>query len=127
MARENQVNKRRRDRYRERLFFALKINFLLKMKKIKYLFIASIIAISGCAGSPFKWDQARLIKEGMSEKELSEIMGSPYQVRVDATGQQLWQWVQVDLYGVSGGTRTLNVPIKDGKVLQAPVIPESFK
>lgn len=100
---------------------------LNKMKKIKYLFIASIFIMCGCAGTPFKWDQARLIKDGMSEKELSTIMGAPYQVKVDETGQQLWQWVQVDLYGISGGTRTLNVALKNGVVVKAPAIPDSFK
>lgn len=89
--------------------------------------MALVCALCACAGTAFKWEQARQIKDGMSVQELSAIMGQPYQVRVDADGQQLLQWVHVDLYGVSGGTRTLNVPIKDGKVIKAPVIPESFR
>ena len=96
------------------------------MNKIKYLFITLIFVIFGCAGTTFKWDQARLIKEGMSEKELSTTMGPPYQVKVDETGQQLWQWVYADLYGISGGTRTFSVALRNGVVVKAPAIPESF-
>jgi hypothetical protein len=58
---------------------------------------------------------------------LTALMGAPYQVRVDATGQQLWQWVHVDLYGIGGGTRTLNIQVQNGVVIQTPSIPESFK
>jgi len=96
------------------------------MKKAMCMLVLSVL-IAGCAGTSFKWDQARQIRDGMSEKELVSIMGSPYQVRVGEDGQQLWQWVHVDLYGFSGGTKTLNVQVKDGKVVKAPAIPESFK
>lgn len=98
------------------------------LKKISILaIIYTTLLLQGCAGSAFKWDQARQIREGMSHQELTAIMGSPYQVRVNEDGQQLWQWVYVDLYGLSGGTRTLNVAVKDGKVFKAPAIPDSFK
>jgi outer membrane protein assembly factor BamE (lipoprotein component of BamABCDE complex) len=97
------------------------------MKKKILTLLATLALAAGCAGTGFKWDQARKVKEGMTEKELTAVMGSPYQVRVDATGQQLWQWVYVDLYGVAGGTRTLNITMKDGVVLKTPVIPEAFK
>lgn len=97
------------------------------MKKTLSALFAALILLGGCAGTGFKWDQARQVKEGMTEKDLTDLMGSPYQVRADAAGQQLWQWVYVDLYGVAGGTRTLNITMKDGVVLMTPVIPESFK
>ncbi len=100
-------------------------SLFINIKIYTLLFFAMLI--QGCAGSAYKWDQARQIREGMSHQELAAIMGSPYQVRVNEDGQQLWQWVYVDLYGLSGGTRTLNVAVKDGKVFKAPAIPDSFK
>lgn len=97
------------------------------MKKTTIALLSSLAVLASCAGTSFKWDQARQVREGMTEKELTAVMGTPYQVRVDANGQQLWQWIYVDLYGLTGGTRTLNITMKDGVVLKTPAIPESFK
>lgn len=99
---------------------------ILKLLKLVCV-SALLIIIHGCAGTSFKWDDARKIKEGMTTDQLTRLMGQPYVVRVDEEGKQLWQWVYVDLYSVAGGTRTLNISMRDGKVIKAPVIPDSFK
>lgn len=98
------------------------------MKRLmKFLTICTPLILAACAGTNFKWDQARQIKPGMSDTELVKLMGPPYMVRVGANGEQLYQWVYADLYGISGGTRVLNVSLKENKVVTAPVIPDAFK
>ena len=78
-------------------------------------------------GSSFSWDNARKIKEGMTEAELTQLLGPPYRTRTVSNGETLWQWVYVDLYGVSGGTKSLSIPTKEGRVTTPPAIHESFK
>lgn len=93
------------------------------MRKRKVL--ASIIAallITGCAGTRFTWDQARSIRSGMTEAEITTLMGPPNAVRSSA-GQQVWVWVWVDAFI---GTRTVSVVMKDGLVAEKPEIPASF-
>ncbi len=88
--------------------------------------IAMAAILCGCAGTPFKWDNARQIKDGMTEEEVVALMGSPYMVKTNPKGQ-LWVWTYADLYGISGGTRTLSLEMVDGKVVKAPDVPKAFK
>ncbi len=85
--------------------------------------LALSAAISGCAGTSFKWDQARQVKEGMTEAEVTQLMGAPYLVKSGQDGM-VWVWSHADAFA---GSRSVSVVIKDGKVTKAPVIPESFK
>lgn len=86
------------------------------------LLIAALVA--SCAGTSFDWDQARQIKPGMTERQLVDLMGPPYMVRSGPEGQT-WIWSSVNM--MASGVRTLSVVIKDGAVVQAPSIPESFR
>ena len=79
--------------------------------------------LAACAGTPFKWDDARKIKAGMSTQEVTAIVGTPNTVK--AQGEILrYVWVYVNSFE---GTRTLVVDFKDGKAIKAPPIPEEFK
>lgn len=92
------------------------------MRKLLYAFAITLV-LAACAGTPFKWDDARKIKEGMSTQEVSALVGTPNSVR--AQGDVLrYVWVYVSSFE---GTRTLVVDFKDGKAIKAPPIPDEFK
>lgn len=82
------------------------------------------LAIAGCAGTSFNWDQARQIRPGMTEDEVTQVMGRPYMVRSGPEGQT-WIWSYANT--LSADVRTVSVVIKDGRVVSAPDIPKSFK
>jgi hypothetical protein len=77
----------------------------------------------GGSGS-IKWDDARQLRVGMTESELTAKMGTPYSVTSKSDGTEIWVWVNVDLLM---GTQTMSVIIKDGKVVTVPKIPDSFR
>ena len=79
--------------------------------------------ITGCAGTSSKWEQARQIKEGMTEAEVTQLMGAPYLVKSTQDGV-VWVWSHADAFA---GARSVSLVIKDGKVTKAPAIPEAFK
>lgn len=90
-------------------------------------FLASLFLVatlSGCAGSPFTYDQARQIKVGMPESQVSEIMGRPYQV-VARGEEQMWIWSHAN--GLTGASQAISFKMKDGRVAEVPVIPASFQ
>ncbi len=85
---------------------------------------ATLAALAGCAGTPINWDKARTIGPGMTQAEVTQVMGSPYLVKSTATGQ-LWVWSYASAFE---GTRTLSIPFdRAGRVQEAPPIPDSFK
>lgn len=91
------------------------------MKRTAVIMIAAFLA--ACAGTPFKWDDARKIRAGMSTQEVTAIVGTPNTVK--AQGEILrYVWVYVSSFE---GTRTLVVDFKDGKAIQAPPIPDEFR
>ena len=95
------------------------------MKKIFLIavFIASNV-LSGCAGTAFKWADARKINLGMTVPEVTQLMGSPNNVTA-RDGVLIYVWVYAN--GLSGTTRTMRVDFKDGKAISVPQIPDSFQ
>jgi outer membrane protein assembly factor BamE (lipoprotein component of BamABCDE complex) len=95
------------------------------MKKI-VLILAAVVLLVGCAtaGREVNWDRARQVKVGMSEPEVTALMGSPYMVSSRDSGQR-WIWTYVN--GWTGAVSTMTVDWKDGKVVSVPAIPSSFK
>lgn len=91
---------------------------------MKRLIIAVFIALAGCAGTPINWDEARKLKAGMTETEVTAIMGPPMMVRSQAGGM-VWVWSHVN--GLTASSNVVSVVLRDGKVVEAPVIPSSFK
>lgn len=86
------------------------------------LALIAALLISACAGTPFEWDAARKIKAGMTVNEVTQLVGTPNNIR--AQGETItYVWVYVDSFQ---GSRTLVIEFKDGKVLKAPPIPDSF-
>lgn len=86
------------------------------------------VLLAGCsAGKYFTWSQARQLHLGMTEAEVQAIMGPPSSMTALATPEgprEKWVWVYVNM--LSGSTKSLVVSFADGKVVQVPVIPDSF-
>jgi len=81
------------------------------------------LSLAACAGTPFKWEAARQIRQGMTTTEVTQLVGSPNTVK--AQGDTLiYVWVYVNSFS---GTRTLRVDFRDGKAISAPPIPPEFQ
>lgn len=91
---------------------------------MRILCIASLLlALSGCAGTNFTFDQARQVKVGMTEEQVTGLMGRPYSV-VTIGDTQRWIWSHAN--GMTGSARTVSFDLKDGKVSAVPAIPGSL-
>jgi len=91
------------------------------MKQLIFAFVFA--ALAACAGTPFKWDDARKITEGMTTKEVTALVGAPNSV--SSHGDSLiYVWVYVSSFS---GSRTLTITFKDGKVTKAPPIPAEYQ
>jgi len=95
------------------------------MRMIKFAAAAVLaFSLSGCAGTNFSYDEARKVKVGMTEEEVTQIMGPPYSVVSRADGQ-MWVWSHAN--GMTGSSRVISFRMVDGKVVEVPTIPASFK
>lgn len=83
-----------------------------------------VIFAAGCAGTNFKWDDARKVQIGMSKEEVTKIMGRPYLVASADDGTEKWVWSYATGLGSS---RTFRVDFRDDKAISVPKIPDSFK
>ncbi|MHB0844759.1 outer membrane protein assembly factor BamE domain-containing protein [Stutzerimonas nitrititolerans] len=92
------------------------------MRSIAALLLFCVL-ISGCAGTNFSYDQARRVQVGMTESEVVRIMGSPYSV-TSRGNEQMWVWSHANGFGAA---RAVSFKFADGRVVEVPSIPESFK
>lgn len=85
------------------------------------------LALSACAtaGSKIDWNNARQVKAGMTQQEVSTLLGKPYSVTATGDGTQRWVWVYVN--GFSGAHQSAALSFKDGKVVKAFEIPDTFR
>lgn len=83
----------------------------------------ALALLIGCAGSSFKFDDARRVEVGMTESQLTQLMGKPYSV-TSRGDTQIWVWVHYN--GLTGGMNKISFIMKDGKVYSVPTIPKSF-
>lgn len=90
------------------------------MKRLAPLFL---LLLSACAGTQFDWANARQIKTGMTEQDVTAIMGAPYLVK-SQNGAITWVWSYADAFS---GSKAVSVVFVDGKVSEPPPIPPSFK
>lgn len=83
----------------------------------------SVAALAGCAGTSFDFDAARKVQVGMTRAEVEQLMGKPYMVttRGDA---ETWIWSHASAFS---GAQSVSFVFKDGKVVQVPNIPASFR
>ncbi len=90
---------------------------------IRSTLIATTLILSACAGTHFDWASARQIKTGMTEQDVTAIMGPPYLVK-SQNGGITWAWSYADAFT---GSKAVSVVFVDGKVVEPPPIPTSFK
>ncbi len=76
-----------------------------------------------CAGTPFKWEDARQIKMGMTENEVERIMGRPFRLEA-AGGKRVATWSYSNILGAN---RAVTVTFKGGVVIGITEIPERSK
>lgn len=95
----------------------------MKLRKLTLVFIFLLIIIAQ-SGYCFDWYYARQIKEGMTVDEVTYLMGKPY--RITST-KDIVRYVWVDVSFWTGATKSLSIAFKDGKVAEAPTIPDNFK
>lgn len=91
----------------------------------KHLLAAAMaIVLSGCAGTSINWNDARQLRAGMTEAEVTGLVGRPY--AVTSRGQdQIWVWSHAN--GMTGSSQSMSVIMRGGRLVEAPVVPESFK
>lgn len=88
---------------------------------ILYAFFAAFLM--GCAGTKFSYDNARQVEVGMTEAQLTNMMGRPHTV-VSRGDEQMWVWSYANAFG---GAKSVSFKVKDGVVVEVPTIPASFK
>ena len=81
-------------------------------------------ACAACAGSDFQWSQARQIQPGMTEDQVSSLMGPPTSKLTQSDGVT-WNWAHLDPRVDSA--RAVSVGFRDGRVVYGAGVPESFK
>ena len=97
------------------------------MSRLLTLVLACALLI-GCAtaGTKFDFQNARQLRVGMTEQEVTQLMGKP--MSVTARGQsQIWVWSFAKAGAFSIDSKSLSVIFTDGLVSEAPTIPDSFK
>jgi hypothetical protein len=94
---------------------------------MKKHFILSVLLaaslLSACAGSQFKWSDARKINTGMTSEEVILIMGQPNGI-YSQEGKLIYSWYSASLIN---GNRGIKIEFKANKVTEAPAVPNSFK
>lgn len=84
----------------------------------------AVALLSACAGSRFSYPNARKVEVGMTEAEITQLMGPPYEV-ISRENEQIWIWSYAN--GMTGRSQSVSFIMKDGRVIKTPVIPKSFK
>jgi hypothetical protein len=73
---------------------------------------AAVIAVAGCAGTPFTWENVAQVKPGMTEAEVVAILGPPYS-RTQAGSVSILTWSFASGFG---GARAASFRLRDGRV-----------
>jgi len=94
---------------------------------MKNLFVIVLcVLLSACAGTAFKWSDARRVQAGQSKQEVTQMLGKPTRVSTLPDNNVRYVWVWVNTF--AGSTRSLVIDFdQDGKVIKAPPIPEEFQ
>ena len=91
----------------------------------KTLMVAAIsVVLTACAGTNFKWADARQIKQGMTKSEVVQLVGKPTSV-ANVGDETIYVWVNVN--GLTGKTKTLRINFdKNDRAVTTPTIPPEF-
>lgn len=92
---------------------------------MRYLATLGLLAVlAGCAGSNFSYDNARKVKVGMTEAQVTQLMGRPTSI-ASRGNEQMWMWSHGN--GFTGNGKAVSFKMSEGKVIEVPTIPSSFK
>ncbi len=80
--------------------------------------VAVMTAVSGCAGTNFRWEDTEKVKQGMTEEEVIAILGKPYS-RVQFENRTRLVWTYATLIG---GARAVAYTFVDGKMVVASMV-----
>lgn len=87
------------------------------------LALAACLTLTACAyGTKFTYDDARQVQAGMTEQQVTELLGRPSAV-MSQGGKQVWMWSYIRSFGSSQVT---TVVMENGVVKDVPFIPASF-
>lgn len=85
----------------------------------KIMLLTAVLIVTGCAGSgKINWDEASQLKPGMTEQEVTSIMGKPYSIASKNDGTDIWVWVHVNLLV---GSESMSALMKDGRFIKTVV------
>lgn len=95
---------------------------LLLVLMRKFLPLVALV-FAGCVGTHFNFDEVRQVQPGMTEQQVQQIMGKPNVVT--AQGNRI-RWVYA--YGTAVGTgASASFVFENGRVVEVPVVPASFR
>lgn len=66
---------------------------------------------------------ARALQPGATADEIRDSLGAPYSITARGD-REIWVWSHSN--GMTGKTNTLALIMKDGKLVDAPKVPDSF-
>lgn len=90
---------------------------------MKSLLLSVTLLTSGCVGTHFTFSEVRQVQPGMTEQQVQQIMGKPNVVT--AQGNQV-RWVYA--YGTAiGSAASASFVFENGRVVQVPNVPSSFR
>ena len=83
---------------------------------MKRTFLAFIVAlaVTGCTGTFFYVNQTRSVQVGMTEQQLTDILGKPEVVTKRSDGSQVW----VYSFNLGVDATSASYLVKDGKVIE---------
>lgn len=84
----------------------------------------AMYALCACAGTRFSYDRVRQVQVGMTEEDLTRLLGRPYMV-TSKGDTQIWIWSYAN--GLTGSSKSVSFSVKEGKVSEVPAVPKSFK
>lgn len=92
------------------------------MKRVLAALVVSAL-VAGCAGTRINWDRVRALQPGATADEIRDSLGDPYSITARGD-REIWVWSHSN--GMTGKANTLALIMKDGKLVDAPKVPDSF-
>ena len=79
----------------------------------RFVSVAATIFLLGCAGTPFEWTDTTKIRNGMTEAEVTAILGKPYS-RSQSGNQAILTWSYAS---IGSPAKAVSYAFRDGRVV----------
>ena len=86
--------------------------------RARVLFVAVVLWLSACAGTNFDWKDTEKIKPGMTEAEVTSILGRPYS-KTQSGNMTILTWSYATGFG---GAKAVSYRLVDGKVAGSTIV-----